>query len=76
MQSRFFCYLLHSLAPEHPHSTYIGFTVNPKRRLRQHNRAIKGGAWRTGRRGPWRMALVVAGFPDNITALQFEWHCT
>ena len=70
----FFSYLLHSAHPRHPHSTYIGFTVDPKRRLRQHNGLIKGGAWRTHRRGrPWNMVCVVAGFPDKATALQFEW---
>lgn len=70
----FFSYLLQSGHPRHPHSTYIGFTVDPKRRLRQHNGQIKGGAWRTHRRGrPWNMACVVSGFPDKATALQFEW---
>jgi predicted GIY-YIG superfamily endonuclease len=67
-------YLLHSANPKNPHSVYVGFTVHPKRRLRQHNGEIKGGAWRTHRRGrPWAMVVVVSGFPNKVLALQFEW---
>ena len=35
-----FCYLLRSLNPQYKNSTYIGYTVNPKRRIRQHNREV------------------------------------
>ena len=43
------CYLLRSCDPAHPRSSYIGFTVNPLRRVRQHNGEIQGGARRTRR---------------------------
>jgi predicted GIY-YIG superfamily endonuclease len=46
LKAYFFCYLLRSLKPGHPNSTYIGFTVHPKRRIRQHNGEIKAGAYR------------------------------
>jgi predicted GIY-YIG superfamily endonuclease len=73
--SHFHCYLLRSCDPKHPYKTYIGFTVNPHNRIRQHNGILKaGGARRTKRAGrPWEFVAIVHGFPDKITALQFEW---
>lgn len=49
--------------------------TDPQRRLRQHNGDIKnGGARKTRRSGrPWQFVLVVHGFPDQVSALQFEW---
>jgi len=71
----FHCYLLRSLDPKHPNKTYIGYTVHPDRRLRQHNGDLKGnGARKTKRAGrPWEFVLIIHGFPDAKTALQFEW---
>lgn len=40
IKSKYFCYLLRSLNPIHPNSTYIGFTTNPFRRIRQHNQEV------------------------------------
>ncbi|KAJ4979668.1 hypothetical protein NE237_010448 [Protea cynaroides] len=67
------CYLLCSLSPRHKGHTYIGFTINPLRRIRQHNGEITSGAWRTKRKRPWEMVLCIYGFPTNVSALQFEW---
>lgn len=69
----FACYLLTSLSPRHKGQTYIGFTVNPRRRIRQHNGEISSGAFRTKKKRPWEMVLCIYGFPTNISALQFEW---
>ncbi|CAN6171446.1 unnamed protein product [Urochloa humidicola] len=69
----FCCYLLRSLCPRSKSRTYIGFTVNPRRRIRQHNGEIASGAWKTRRGRPWEMVLCIYGFPSNVAALQFEW---
>ncbi|KAL6002680.1 hypothetical protein ACLOJK_022899 [Asimina triloba] len=69
----FSCYLLGSLSPRFKGHTYIGFTVNPRRRIRQHNGEIRSGAWRTKWKRPWEMILCIYGFTSNVSALQFEW---
>jgi predicted GIY-YIG superfamily endonuclease len=59
---------------------YVGYTVDPPRRLRQHNREIKGGARRTRpteRSGIWEFVFVIgiehAEFGKH-EALSLEWH--
>jgi structure-specific endonuclease subunit SLX1 len=58
-------------------NTYVGATVDLERRLRQHNKEIKGGAHATGLKVTqgeiWTRAAHVSGFPDWQAALQFEW---
>ena len=58
-------------------ATYVGATVDLNRRLRQHNKEIKGGAHATGSKVAkgevWTRAAHVSGFPDWSAALQFEW---
>lgn len=68
-----FVYLLESSDK----ATYVGATVDVDRRLRQHNKEIKGGAHATGAKvakgETWHRVCYVKGFPDWPAALQFEW---
>lgn len=64
-----FVYILREIEGK---KTYVGYTVDLERRLRQHNGEIKGGAkYTSGKK--WEFAGYIAGFPDNIIALQCEW---
>lgn len=54
------------------HSCYIGATVDPSKRLRQHNGLVKGGARRT-RGKQWHFHCVISGFRTWREALCFEW---
>jgi structure-specific endonuclease subunit SLX1 len=68
-----FVYLLESTSG----NTYVGATVDLNRRLRQHNKEIKGGACATSikvmKGETWRRVCFVKGFPEWRAALQFEW---
>ena len=70
-----YVYLL--LATPFRDATYVGATVDLERRLRQHNKEIKGGAHATGNKvaqgNTWIRAAHISGFPDWQAALQFEW---
>ena len=68
-----YCYLLYT---DEGH-TYVGATVDPDRRLRQHNSELVGGAKATAkRRGQgliWKRACYIKGIPEWRSALQIEW---
>lgn len=68
-----YCYLLRSLDSDHPLKTYIGYTTNPSRRLRQHNGELIRGARRTMSGRPWTYVAIISGFLDKVSAMQFEW---
>lgn len=70
METFYGCYLLESVNQKY--RNYIGFTMDPCRRLRQHNGEIAAGARKTHRGRPWKMVLCVWGLPNKIAALQFE----
>lgn len=67
MEQKFYVYLL----VNNNKNTYIGMTNNPKRRIRQHNGIIKGGAKCTKKSTTWRMHIVVGMF-NKKDALRFE----
>ena len=50
-------------------TTYVGYTVDPERRLRQHNGQISGGARGTrGGRGSWSFLFVITALPTSPAA--------
>lgn len=52
--------------------TYIGKTNDLRRRIRQHNGEISGGA-RATRGRTWKYIAVIRGFDCNQHAMQAEW---
>ncbi len=70
----FYVYCLKAVSSE---ATYVGATTDVNRRLRQHNKEIKGGAKATSVKvnqgDSWERICYVEGFPDWKSALQFEW---
>lgn len=71
-----FVYILHTRDTSKQSKFYTGFTVNLKRRIRQHNREIKGGARYTSMYKNWDFFCFISGFngpKHRKTALQCEW---
>lgn len=64
------CYILKSSVSNR---TYIGYTVNFPRRIRQHNGEIVGGAKRTRKWRPWYPICLITGFYESSSALRFEY---
>ena len=64
-----YCYMLASTDGK---KTYVGATIDPDRRLRQHNGELTGGACATkGRK--WNRQFLIGGFTCERLALKFEW---
>lgn len=69
-----YCYILQQKEKEYKLLNYVGYTVNVKRRIRQHNCEIVGGARYTKHRGPWEYLLqMTCSTWDHIRGLQVEW---
>ena len=67
-----YCYILYDKLSN---KTYVGYTIEPTRRLRQHQGLLKGGAKYTSQKNDWNYLVIVASqeFTHN-TALSFEWY--
>jgi predicted GIY-YIG superfamily endonuclease len=69
-----YCYIVRNTQPKYSGLSYVGSTNDPKRRLRQHNEEICGGARFThGRGGGWEFFALVTGFLNHKNALSCEW---
>ena len=64
------CYILKA---DRYNKSYIGYTVDFSRRIRQHNGEIVGGAKKTKRWRPWHPVCIISGFEDASQALRFEY---
>ena len=53
--------------------SYVGMTNNFFRRIRQHNKEIKGGAKYTSKSDNWFPICIIDGFIDKKSACQCEW---
>lgn len=71
--SQYYCYIIKSINPLFANSTYNGYTNNLKKRLREHNGDIKGGARATRGKGPWVYIVIWTGYQTRNEALSCEW---
>lgn len=65
----YFVYLLQEIDGNR---TYVGFTSDLERRLKQHNGIMKGGAKSTRGR-QWKIHSYISGILDMKKGLQLEW---
>ena len=69
-----FCYILRNTNEKYKNLTYNGSTNDPRRRLRQHNEEICGGARAThGKAQSWEIYALLSGFETHVNALSCEW---
>ena len=73
IENQWCCYILKSLNIAYQNKTYVGSTNCVKRRIRQHNREISGGAKATGIGMPHEFYCVISGFKNRKAALRCEW---
>jgi len=71
---RQYCYIIRL---PNKNRTYVGYTVEPSRRIKQHNGILKGGAKATSIAKDWQFLAIITS--DNelftkVVALSIEWH--
>lgn len=69
-----YCYIIRL---PNKNRTYVGYTVEPTRRIKQHNGILKGGAKATSIASDWQFLAIITS--DNelftkVVALSIEWH--
>ena len=69
----FYCYILCNTDEKYKNCSYVGYTVNPARRIRQHNGEIVGGSKSTHKKGHWEFFCVISGFKTSNNAMSCEW---
>jgi len=66
------CYILEEATGlREDRCSYVGYSTNAERRLRQHNRVTSGGAAQTAH-CRWIISAIITGFKDRHEALSFE----
>ncbi len=71
--NKYYCYILYTSNAFYSNNTYNGSTNDLKRRIRQHNGELVGGAKSTSNKGPWEYLAVISGFETHKEALSCEW---
>jgi predicted GIY-YIG superfamily endonuclease len=52
--------------------TYVGISIEPQRRLDEHNGLLPGGAKSTRAGRPWNLGVIYGPFPDRGEATRIE----
>jgi predicted GIY-YIG superfamily endonuclease len=71
---RQYCYIIRI---PNKNRTYVGYTVEPTRRIKQHNGILKGGAKATSISKDWQFLAIITSDSELFTkvlALSVEWH--
>lgn len=71
--NKLYCYMIVSKKNNIIVANYIGMTVNPSRRIRQHNSIIKGGAKATKKYNNWEFLFIIQGFKNKNETYSCEW---